>query len=90
MLTGLLRCHRCGRKVTVSYTGRGRDMLRYVCVRGQLDQGEPKCIAFGGTSVDEQISREVLSAVAPAAVEVAVLASQQVRQQHDDVRDALE
>jgi DNA invertase Pin-like site-specific DNA recombinase len=55
LLTGLLRCSRCVRKLTVRYTGSGHDVLRYSCFRGWLDNGEPRCIAFGGISVDEAI-----------------------------------
>ncbi len=90
LLTGLLRCRRCGRKLTVRYTGRRHDMLRYCCVRGWLDQGEPKCIAFGGIAVDGEVGRQVLEVVSPAALEAAVLASQQEQQQRDDVREALQ
>jgi DNA invertase Pin-like site-specific DNA recombinase len=90
LLAGLLRCRRCGRKLTVRYTGRDHDMLRYACVRGWMDQGEPKCIAFGGVAVDDEIGRQVQQVVGSAAVEAAVLASQQEQQQHDEVRAALE
>lgn len=90
VLAGILRCRRCGRKLTVRYTGRDHDALRYACARGWMDQGEPKCIAFGGVTVDDEIGRQVLEVVRPAAVEAAVLASRQERQQRDDVRGALE
>ncbi len=89
LLTGLLRCSRCGRKLTVRYTGSGHDVLRYSCIRGWLDNGEPRCIAFGGISVDEAISREVLRVVQPAAIEASVLASQELGRQQDDILDAL-
>jgi DNA invertase Pin-like site-specific DNA recombinase len=89
LLTGLLRCSRCGRKLTVRYTGNGHDVLRYSCFRGWLDNGEPRCIAFGGITVDEAISREVLRVVQPAAIEASVLASQELGRQQDDILDAL-
>ncbi len=89
LLTGLLRCARCGRKLTVRYTGSGHDVLRYSCFRGWLDNGEPRCIAFGGITVDEAISREVLRVVQPAAIEASVLASQELGRQQDDILDAL-
>jgi DNA invertase Pin-like site-specific DNA recombinase len=90
LLAGLLRCRRCGRKLMVRYTGRQHNMLRYCCDRGRLDQGAPKCIAFGGVSVDEEIGRQLLRVVRPAAVEAAVLAHQDRRHQGDEVRAALE
>jgi hypothetical protein len=65
-------------------------VLRYSCMRGWLDQGEPRCLAFGGVPVDEAIAGQVLRVVAPAGVEAAVLASQQQQSQIDEVRLALE
>jgi DNA invertase Pin-like site-specific DNA recombinase len=90
LLSGLLRCRRCGRKIAVHYSGNKKHgFLRYGCVRGWLDLGEPKCIAFGGIPVDEAIGREILRVVQPGAVEAAVLASQQIAHQQDDVQKAL-
>jgi hypothetical protein len=90
LLVGLLRCRRCGRKLTVRYSGTNNGFPRYGCVRGQLDQGEPKCIAFGGIPVDQALGHEIMRVVQPGAVEAAVLASQEVTRQQDDVRNALQ
>jgi DNA invertase Pin-like site-specific DNA recombinase len=90
LLAGLLRCRRCGRKLIVRYTGRDHDMLRYGCLRGWMDQAEPRCIAFGGIPVDEEIGRQLLRVVQPAAIEVAVLAHQDQDRQRDEVVAALE
>ena len=89
LLSGLLRCRKCGRKVTVSYTGRKGNIVRYECHRGFLDQGEPKCISFGGTTVDEAITREVLRVVRPAAMEAAHLAARQKTDKQDELLRAL-
>lgn len=90
LLAGLLRCRRCGHKLTVRYTGSRHDVLRYSCWRGFLDNGEPRCIAFGGVPVDEAIAREVLRVVQPAAIEAAILASETEADQQDQVTAALE
>jgi DNA invertase Pin-like site-specific DNA recombinase len=90
MLAGLLRCRRCGRKLTVRYTGNGHDVLRYTCNRGWLDNGEARCIAFGGIPVDEAIGTEVLKAVQPAVVEAAVHASEEESRRQDEVLEALQ
>jgi len=90
LLAGLLRCRQCGRKLTVRYTGNGHDVLRYSCLRGLLDNGEPRCIAFGGITVDEAIGREVLRVVQPAAIEASMLAHEERARQRDDVVDALQ
>lgn len=88
-LAGLLRCRRCGRKLMVHYTGTDHTVLRYQCHRGALDQGEPRCIAFGGIPVDAAIAGAVLQVVQPAAIEAAVLASTEATRQQDDVVAAL-
>lgn len=55
-----------------------------------MDPAEPKCIAFGGVVVDEEIGRQVLRVIEPEAVEAAILADSQQDQQQDEVRRALE
>src|SRR5581483_7914184 len=60
------------------------------CMRGFLDNGEPRCIAFGGVTVDEAIGREVLRVVQPAAIEASKLAQEEIVRQQDDVLEALE
>ena len=87
LLAGLLRCRRCGRKLSVLYTG-NHHVLRYACHRGWLDSGQPRCIAFGGMSVDETIAKEVLCVAQPVAVEAAILASEEEARKQDDVLDA--
>jgi DNA invertase Pin-like site-specific DNA recombinase len=89
LLAGILRCRRCGRKLMVSYSGGSHRFLRYACVRGHLDNGESKCISFGGIPVDEQVAREVLRVVQPTAIESAVQAAQDLARQHDEVLAAL-
>jgi DNA invertase Pin-like site-specific DNA recombinase len=90
LLAGLLRCRRCGRKLMVHYTGRRRDMIRYTCCRGQLDNCEPRCISFGGLEAERAVSRELLHALRPAAVDAARQAAQQVAGRQDEVLAALQ
>jgi DNA invertase Pin-like site-specific DNA recombinase len=85
LLTGLLRCRRCGRKLTVWYTGNAHNVLRYACHRGELDNGEPRCISFGGLLVDAAMGKEILRVVQPAAVDAAIVASEDAARQQDDV-----
>jgi DNA invertase Pin-like site-specific DNA recombinase len=89
LLAGLLRCGRCGRKLTVRYTGSQHEVLRYACHRGCLDHGEPRCIAFGGVPVDDTISQQVIQAVQPVSIEAALMASKEQTQRHEDVLGAL-
>jgi len=79
LLAGLLRCRRCGRRLTVWYTGATHDVLRYACHRGALDNGDPRCISFGGLVVDAAMAKEVLRVVQPAAIDAAVVANEDAR-----------
>jgi DNA invertase Pin-like site-specific DNA recombinase len=89
LLAGILRCRRCGRKLTVQYTGAKSDIPRYACVRGRLDYGEPSCIAFGGLRVDDVVEAALLAVVQPAAIQAAQAAEAQAAARRDEAREAL-
>lgn len=89
LLAGLVRCRRCGRKLTVRYTGTRHNIPRYSCWRGLLDNGEPRCVAFGGLRVDDAIEEALLQVVEPGAVAAAAEAEACQAIRRDQVRDAL-
>lgn len=89
LLAGLFRCKRCGRKLTVRYTGNNHNIPRYSCWRGLLDNGEPRCIAFGGLRVDDAIEEALLGVVQPGAIAAAIEAERNMASQRDQVQDAL-
>jgi DNA invertase Pin-like site-specific DNA recombinase len=89
LLAGLLRCQRCGRKLTVRYSGVRHNIPRYACWRGRLDNGEPSCIAFGGLRVDDAIEEALLKVVEPAAIDAARAAEREAGLRRDEVLDAL-
>src|SRR5215831_12333928 len=90
LLGGLLRCRRCGRKLMIKYTGNHHDVVRYACDRGWMDNGAPRCIAFGGMTADDAMAKEILRVVQPAALEAAVLASEEEAHKQDEVLEALQ
>ncbi len=63
LLAGLIRCRRCGRKLTLRYTGARHGIPRYSCSRAWMDHGGPSCIAFGGLRVDDAIEEVLLGVV---------------------------
>jgi hypothetical protein len=89
LLAGLIRCRRCGRKLTLRYSGMKHHIPRYSCSRGWLDNGEPRCIAFGGLRVDDAIEDALLSVIGPGAIAAATAAGKEASQRRDQVRDAL-
>jgi DNA invertase Pin-like site-specific DNA recombinase len=88
LLAGLIRCRRCGRKLTLRYTGTKHSIPRYSCSRGWMDNGEPRCIAFGGLRVDDAIEEALLGVVGPGAIAAAIAAEQEGGQRRDQVRTA--
>jgi DNA invertase Pin-like site-specific DNA recombinase len=89
LLAGLLRCRRCGRKLTIRYSGTEHNIPRYSCSRGWMDNGEPRCIAFGGLRVDDAIEDAILTVVGPGAIAAAVAAEKEADQRRDQVHEAL-
>jgi DNA invertase Pin-like site-specific DNA recombinase len=89
LLTGLLRCRRCSRMLRVTYKGADGEIVRYACPGGREDSKEPRCVAFSGGNVDPAVARQLLLAVQPAALEAAIMATQQQANAHSDVLEAL-
>jgi DNA invertase Pin-like site-specific DNA recombinase len=79
LLSGLARCGRCGRRMTVRYHVRAQATVpEYVCARQLTDYGTgQRCQALAGTCVDALVTQQVLAALAPAAVEVSLRAAEQ-------------
>ena len=74
LLAGLLRCGHCGRRLHVSYSGKGGYCVRYNCRGAHLNHGTERCISFGGMRVDAAVSTETLRLLAPLGVEAALAA----------------
>ena len=89
LLAGMIRCRRCGRKLTLRYSGMKHQIPRYSCSRGWMDNAEPRCIAFGGLRVDDAIENALLSVVGPGAIAAAAAAETEAGQRRDQVREAL-
>ena len=89
LLAGLVRCKRCGRKLTLRYSGMKHHIPRYSCSRGWMDNAEPRCIAFGGLRVDDAIEDALLGVVGPGAIAAATAAAQEAGRRRDQVREAL-
>lgn len=90
LLSGLLRCRRCGRRLHVHYSGHGGRVVRYSCIGANINQGAATCIAFGGLGVDQAVEREVLRVLEPAAIEAALAVAERVPAEEDARRTALD
>ena len=89
LLSGLLRCGRCGRKLTVASSGTTGRVPRYVCRGGRVDRGSSSCLTIGGLRVDRAVEAAVLEALQPAGIHAALEALEQMAAQQDLQRQAL-
>jgi DNA invertase Pin-like site-specific DNA recombinase len=80
LLGGLLVCARCGRRLLVNYTNAGSG-LRYSCLRGVIDYGEPPCQSLSGQRLDALVGTQILTALQPAALELHLAAAADVAQE---------
>ena len=68
LMTGLLRCGRCGRMVRVFYGMAQGNAHRYQCRGDDGHVGAGLCIGIGGVRVDRAIAAQLLDAVSDRAV----------------------
>lgn len=90
LLSGLLRCRRCGRMLQVAYSGTRHNVGRYHCKGAHSNHGGEWCLSFGGFRADQAVSNEVLRVISADAVEAAFEAAQQAVAQLSEQRRTLE
>jgi DNA invertase Pin-like site-specific DNA recombinase len=79
LLQGLLLCGTCGHALTVRYTGNGGVYPCYLCNRLRRDGLASKdCMSFRCDLLDAAIAEEVLKALQPAEIELALAALQEL------------
>ncbi len=90
LLSGLLRCGRCGRKLHVGYSGSDGKVGRYLCTGRREERGSGSCFSMGRLKVDRSVVEQVLAAVAPGGIEAAIQASEASAAADQEKRRALE
>ena len=79
LLSGLLRCGRCGYKLSVKYHSHSK--VRYRCNRGGKQRAKTNiCLSIPAALLDEKISEAVFEAVSPVAVDGALRAQELLEQ----------
>lgn len=89
LLTGIVRCGRCGRMMRVFYGSRSGHAHRYLCRGGSDQTGGKMCIGIGGIRVDRAVAAQIIEAVSEHAVEAAIAAAERYGEADDEVRRAL-
>ncbi|MGQ9673843.1 MAG: recombinase family protein [Candidatus Aminicenantales bacterium] len=83
LLSGLLRCGQCGRKLHVRYWGKSGTAARYLG-KGDFHLGGKYCLAFGGSTVDRRFGEELVRVVSPLGVRASLEAMARHRSQRDE------
>jgi DNA invertase Pin-like site-specific DNA recombinase len=86
LLGGLVVCGVCGHRLQVSYETSGQGLTgRYCCQRRHHTYGEPRCQQMAARFLDDHVAAQVLSALAPAALELSVAAARQAEGRRAEV-----
>lgn len=84
LLGGILVCGRCGQRLMVSYRGQS-SRLRYSCSRAAVEYAAPQCLGLAGRVLDELVAAQVLTALAPAALELSLAAADDLEQDREQL-----
>jgi hypothetical protein len=90
LLCGVMICRRCGRRLSVAYTGNPQSRQVYCCHKPNILMGLPRCMPFGGPPIDAAVSRELLMAVEPMAIDAEFEAERKHQAQQEDQQRILE
>lgn len=88
LLSGLLRCSRCGKKFQVRYWGKSGTHPRYHCI-GDYNSSGSYCIGFAGRGSDEAISQAILDVISAQGVSASMVAINKCNDHQDDRQQAL-
>lgn len=73
LLSGLMYCGRCGRRMHVAYHARGTPSY-YICNRGYFEHADPVCQSLAGDTLEDLVTAEVLRVIEPARLELSLQA----------------
>jgi len=89
LLSGILRCGKCGRKFYVAYYGKSGTAARYIC-RGDYETGGKYCLAFGGSTVDKKFKEELFKVISQNGMKASIKAAKILSMKNCDKNKALE
>ena len=82
MLQGIATCGHCGRRLRTHYRGTNATP-GYHCAGKHIVEGRASCLSVGGVQIDQAVSRALLEAVQPAAIDAALAAAEQLEADGD-------
>ncbi len=84
LLQGLLICGKCGRRMTVRYTGNGGISPVYECKGRWRDGQEATCTTVPAPPLDKAVSMRLMEVMQPAELELAIEVMDKLLKEEDD------
>jgi DNA invertase Pin-like site-specific DNA recombinase len=83
LLAGRVICGRCGRRMSVCYSGLSK--ARFTCDMSRNQWGQPQCQSFNARPLHELIERQLLLALSPASIDLSMSAARQIETDREHV-----
>lgn len=77
LLSGLLICGRCGRRMKTIYSGKAGNLWIYKC-HGEVDRGARVCWMVSGQAIDAAVEDLLLRMIVPAELELSIAVEREV------------
>ena len=77
LLSGILICGRCGRRMRTTYQGRGGRRWTYQCL-GEHDRGQSVCWSVSGRAIDIVVEELLLRMIIPSELELTLAVEREV------------
>lgn len=85
LLQGIVLCGKCGARVCVRYPGVKRYPY-YICCRNAKERGERNCQGFSAVRIDAFIEEQILNALEPDKIEIALAAFKELEREDKVVK----
>lgn len=84
LLSGLLKCSRCGCRMSVRYGGH-TTKHSYTCLQLLSNYGQEYCQSLAGQAIDTFVSKHALKALEPASLELSLEAAANIEKQRHEL-----
>lgn len=86
LLQGIVLCARCGNRMSLRYSGPQGEYPAYRCTRAYHEFNAPRCQEVRALALDAEVERQLLEALAPDRLAVALSAMEQIEQESAALR----
>jgi len=85
LLSGLVLCGHCGKRMYVNYSGQNSQHVTYLCNTDSMRYAQPACQRIPGAAVDQLVAEKLLAALTPAQVELSLTLAEELERQQAEL-----